>query len=102
VDLQEMMRTLRRDFGVHRLVCEGGAQVFRSLVEVDLVDEINLTFCPRIFGSEQAPTLTGPAGAFLPASVQFQLEQTEVVEDECFVRYRRVRSGEREEHAPAT
>lgn len=92
VDLREMLRALRCDFGVRRLVCEGGAQVFRSLVEVDLVDEINLTLCPRIFGSEQAPTLTGPAGPFLPASVDFRLEKTEVVGEECFVRYRRAAS----------
>lgn len=89
VDPVEVMHVLRHDFGIRRLICEGGARVFRSLLQADLVDEINLTFCPRIFGSEQAPTLTGPAGAFLPASMEYRLEQMDAVGEECFLRYRR-------------
>jgi 5-amino-6-(5-phosphoribosylamino)uracil reductase len=83
-----MMRVLRQTFGVQRLICEGGAQVFRSLLTAGLVDEINLTFCPRIFGSEEAPTLTGRPGDFLPQSVHCALEHMEVIGEECFARYR--------------
>ena len=51
-----------------RIVCEGGAQVFRALLTANLIDELHLTFTPRIFGGQKAPTLTGLAGEFLPAS----------------------------------
>lgn len=91
VDLRRMLATLRRKHGVRRVVCEGGPQLFRSLLENDLIDEIHMTFCPRIFGSAKAPTITGPAGAYLPASVRCTLRAMEVVGDECFLRYRVVR-----------
>jgi len=88
VDLHEMMRVLRADLGVGRLMCEGGAQVFRAILQAGLVDEINTTLCPRIFGSAEAPTLTGPAGPYLDRSVQCHLENMDVQGEECFLRYR--------------
>jgi riboflavin biosynthesis pyrimidine reductase len=91
VDLAAMMTTMRRELDVRRLVCEGGPQVFRALLEADLIDELHVTFCPRIFGGEKTPTLTGVAGAFLPKSTSLALRQMEVVDGECFLRYRIVR-----------
>lgn len=90
VSLAEMMRTLRADYGVKRLVCEGGARVFRALLTAGLVDELHLTLTPRIFGGVGAPTLTSVAGEFLPRSIQARLRSMEVVEGECFLRYRLV------------
>ena len=87
VSLREMMHTLRHEYGVRQLVCEGGGQVFRSLLAEDLVDEIYLTLCPRIFGGIEAPTLTGLAGDYLPHSVTCELLSMEVIEGECFLRY---------------
>ncbi len=87
VDLGAMMFTLRRDYHVRRLVCEGGPTVFRSLLEAGLVDEIHLTLCPRIFGGAKAPTLTGLAGRFLPHSIHCALREIKTDGDECFLRY---------------
>src|SRR5690606_23143164 len=39
VNLFSMMRILRKDYGIERLVCEGGGEVFRSLLAAHLVDE---------------------------------------------------------------
>jgi 5-amino-6-(5-phosphoribosylamino)uracil reductase len=83
-----MMETLRSHYGVKRLVCEGGAQIFRSLLTAGLVDEIHLTCVPRIFGGLAAPTLTGLAGDFLPRSAELRLRSMEVVDGECFLRYK--------------
>jgi len=91
VDLPAMMRTLRSEFEIDSVDCEGGGSVFRSLLAEDLVDEIHLTLCPRVFGGEKAPTLTGIAGEFLPASVKCVLESMQVEEGECFLRYTVVR-----------
>jgi len=88
VDLRAMLQTLRSGYGVQRLICEGGPTLLRSLLEENLVDEINLTFCPRVFGGADAPTLTGGPSAFLPAAVECRLETMETAGDECFVRYR--------------
>ncbi len=87
VDLRQMLVTLRDEYGVHRVVCEGGPQLFRSLLVARLVDEIHVTFCPRIFGNEKAPTMTGPSGDFLPSSVRCKLRDMEVIGEECFLRY---------------
>ena len=87
VDLRAVLQTLRSSYGVQRLICEGGPTLLRSMLEANLVDEINLTFCPRVFGGTDAPTLTGGPGDFLPA-VECQLEAVEMIEGECFARYR--------------
>lgn len=88
LDLRAMLETLRERHGVRRLICEGGPTLLRSLLEQNLVDEINVTFCPRIFGGTDAPTLTGGPGAFLPAALMCKLEAMETIEGECFLRYR--------------
>ena len=91
VNLHAMMATLRMEYGVKRLVCEGGAQVFRSLLEANLLDDLHVTLCPRIFGGAQAPTLTGPAGDSLSKSVHLSLRKMDVVDGECFLHYRILR-----------
>jgi riboflavin-specific deaminase-like protein len=88
VDLPAMMHTLHREYRVERLVCEGGAQVFRSLLEAGLVDELHLTLCPRIFGGRAAPTLSGIAGDYLPQSIRMELCEVLPIDAECFLRYR--------------
>jgi riboflavin-specific deaminase-like protein len=87
VDLAAMMRTLRCNLDVARLHCEGGGTLFRSLLCEGMVDEIYLTLCPRIFGGEQAPTLTGVAGEYLPKSTDCRLMEMEQAGGECFLRY---------------
>ncbi len=88
VDLRAMLRTLRNEYAVARLVCEGGPKLFRSLLEERLVDEINLTLCPLVFGGTDAPTLTGGPGDFLPTAEECDLERMETAGGECFLRYR--------------
>jgi len=88
VDLVEILRTLRRDYKVRRVACEGGPILFRSLLELGLVDELNLTIAPYLFGGVGAPTLTGLSKEFLPASVHCVMKNMRVVGDECFLTYR--------------
>ncbi|HXP34324.1 MAG TPA: RibD family protein [Chthoniobacterales bacterium] len=88
VDLAEMLRTLRRDYKVRRVACEGGPILFRSLLELGLIDELNLTIAPYLFGGANAPTLTGLSKKFLPASVHCAMTDMRVVGDECFLTYR--------------
>ena len=88
VDLRAMLRTLRREYGVRRVACEGGPTLFRALLEHGLIDQLNLTIAPFLFGGANAPTLTGLSKEFLPESVQCRLIDMRVVGDECFLTYR--------------
>ena len=92
VNLASALATLREDYGIKRLVCEGGGTLLRAMLAEDLVDELHVTLCPRIFGGVKAPTLTGIAGDFLPRSTQLRLVEMLPVGDECFTRWRVVRS----------
>jgi riboflavin-specific deaminase-like protein len=88
VDLVAMMKTLRRLYKVRSVACEGGAKLFRALLEEDLVDQLNLTIAPVLFGGRDAPTLTGLNKNFLPRTVHCHLIDMRVVGDECFLTYR--------------
>ena len=88
VDLDEMLRRLRAEYKVSTVACEGGATLFRALLERDLVDQLNLTIAPYLFGGADAPTLTGLSKDFLPRSVRCSLSEMRVVGDECFLTYR--------------
>jgi riboflavin biosynthesis pyrimidine reductase len=89
VDLQKSLEVLRSEFGVKRLVCEGGGTLLRSLAELDLVDGICLTIAPAIFGGRMAPTLTGLPGAFLDRPREFEIVHQSVLNGECFLELRR-------------
>ncbi len=88
VDLAEMLKILRRDYKVRRVACEGGPTLFRSMLERGLIDELNLTIAPYLFGGAAAPTLTGLSKEFLPASVHCVMKNMRVIGNECFLTYR--------------
>jgi riboflavin-specific deaminase-like protein len=88
VNLLTMLETLRTRYNVRRLACEGGPTLFRSLLERDLIDQLNLTIAPYMFGGAKAPTLTGLSTQFLPASVHCSLIAMRTIGDECFLTYR--------------
>lgn len=91
--LEAFLGILARDHGVKRLHCEGGGSLIRSLAELNAIDEFHLTWAGHtLFGGKSAPTPTGVPGAFLPASLNFELTAFEPTsEGECFLSYRRVR-----------
>src|SRR5436305_1617451 len=88
VDLPAMLKTLRDQYKIRTLACEGGPTLFRSLLEQGLVDQLNLTIAPYMFGGGKAPTLTGLSKQFLPASVHCSLVDMRTIGDECFLSYR--------------
>ena len=88
VDLRWMLQELRYDYKVKYVACEGGPELFRSLLEDGLVDQLNLTIAPFLFGGKKAPTLIGTMVDFLPRSVRCSLRDMKIVGDECFLSYR--------------
>src|SRR5262249_1121843 len=88
LDLGGMLETLRSQYNVRAVACEGGPTLFRALLKKDLVDQLNLTTAPYMFGGAKTPTLTGLSKSFLPASVHCSLMEMRIVGDECFLAYR--------------
>jgi riboflavin-specific deaminase-like protein len=88
VDLSGVLEILRSKYNVRRLACEGGPTLFRSLLERGLIDQLNLTVAPYMFGGAKAPTLTGLSKEFLPTSVHCALMDMRTIGDECFITYR--------------
>jgi riboflavin-specific deaminase-like protein len=88
VNLAGMLQTLRAKHKVRKVACEGGPTLFRALLEQNLIDQLNLTIAPYLFGGARAPTLTGINREFLPASVHCSLSDMRTIGDECFLTYR--------------
>jgi len=76
--------------GLHRLVVLGGAQLAASLLEHDLVEELQLTLCPQLLGGGHSWL---PAAAVLQASHWSLQEQRRLEGDELLLRYRRCAGG---------
>lgn len=89
--LSGFIEKLKENPNIHTLLCEGGGKLVRALFELDLVDEINITWAPHtLFGGKNAPTLTGLPGDFLPASLHYQLvHYSPNKADELFLTYHR-------------
>ena len=88
VDLAAMLKTLRDQYMVCTLACEGGPTLFRSMLEQGLIDQLNLTIAPYLFGGGKAPTLTGLSKEFLPVSIHCSLIDMRTIGEECFLTYR--------------
>jgi len=87
LNLAAMLETLRSKYNVRRLACEGGPTLFRALLERGLIDQLNLTIAPYMFGGAKAPTLTGLSRKFLSASVHCLLIDMRTIGEECFLTY---------------
>jgi len=59
VDLQVMRHDLE-DKGFRQILCEGGPQLFGSLLTAGVVDELDLTWSPLIVGGEHKTLVSGP------------------------------------------
>jgi riboflavin-specific deaminase-like protein len=65
VDLPPVLQQLYSEYGVRRLVVEGGGTVHRSMIAADLYDELHLIICPFVVGGSRSITPAGRS-AFWP------------------------------------
>lgn len=83
-------RWLREKWNVRRLLCEGGGELHGALVCADLLDELHLTICPKIFGGRNAPTIAdGRSCSQLADAAQFRLKSVKCFEKELFAVFSR-------------
>ena len=90
IDFKAALHWLREEWNVKRLLCEGGGELNDALFRAGLVDEINLTICPKIFGGRLAPTISDGLGCSqLAAATEFKLASIQSKNGELFTRYLR-------------
>jgi 5-amino-6-(5-phosphoribosylamino)uracil reductase len=85
INFPAAFRWLREKWNVRHLLCEGGGELHSALIRADLLDELHLTICPKIFGGRNAPTIADGKGFFdLADAAQFKLKSTKCVGNELF------------------
>ena len=90
VNFRAALVWLREQWGVKRLLCEGGGALHGALIRAGLLDEIHLTICPKIFGGRSAPTIAdGEEILNLSGAAQFKLKSANRVGNELFAVFRR-------------
>ena len=84
------LRWLRAKWNVRRLLCEGGGELNDALFRADLVDELHLTICPKVFGGSKAPTIANGDGfSRLAEAAALQISSFKRVGNEVFAVFRR-------------
>ena len=86
LDFEQALRWLREQWGVKRLLCEGGGALNAALLASGLVDEVYQTICTVVFCVRAAPTLADGEGASsLKDAVRLKLKSMRRVGDELFL-----------------
>jgi riboflavin-specific deaminase-like protein len=94
INLRSAASWLRVKRGVKRLLCEGGGELNDALFRADMVDEINLTICPKIFGGGSAPTIADGLGfQRLTKAANFELTSIKCEKAELFTVFSRHKIG---------
>jgi riboflavin biosynthesis pyrimidine reductase len=57
LDLPLALEILNRDFGVKRLLLEGGGSTNGAFLRAGLIDELSLILCPAVDGAKGAPSV---------------------------------------------
>ena len=85
LDFREALTWLRREWGVKRLLCEGGGAINGGLFLAGVVNEIYLTIAPVILGGRDAPTMADGAGfKKLNDALPLKLKRLQRVGDELY------------------
>lgn len=88
-DPAEALQALKHDYGVGRLLVEGGPSLNHALISHGLVDELFLTVVPKLLGADPTDPIDAKTiitGA-LPAPASLRLVSVHLVADELFLRY---------------
>lgn len=90
VDLTEMLRRFRTEFGVEHLLVEGGPQLMGDFVAQGLMDGIFLTDAPQVIGTDGKRPTWAKGHPFAPDTAKwYELVSLKGWGDYVFRRYRR-------------
>lgn len=89
LNFRDALAWLRKEFGVKKLLCEGGGEVNGGLLKAGVIDQVYLTIAPLILGGQDAPTLADGEGfSKLADALQLSLTRMRVVGDELYTVWR--------------
>jgi riboflavin-specific deaminase-like protein len=91
LDVASVLCWLRTEWGIQRLLVEGGSEVNGAFFKAGLVDEVNLTLCPILIGGRTAPTLADGEGMPLDRAFGMKISRCKRVGQEVFLNL--VRAG---------
>jgi riboflavin-specific deaminase-like protein len=86
VDLAAGLRTLYEQFGVRRLLCEGGPSLNQQLLDAGLIDEVFWTLAPKLAGGTGRTLIQGPAPT-LQIAARMELLSMYAEGSELYARY---------------
>ncbi|MDO8622124.1 MAG: dihydrofolate reductase family protein, partial [bacterium] len=93
VDLPEMLRRFRTEFGVEHLLVEGGPQLMGDFLSQDLMDEVFLTIAPQVIGTDGNRPTFAKGKPFTPETARWwQLVSAKGWGDYLYTRYRLVKT----------
>jgi 2,5-diamino-6-(ribosylamino)-4(3H)-pyrimidinone 5'-phosphate reductase len=89
IDLQKVLTILWQQFGIKRLLVEGGASLNYSLISQHLIDEIFLSIAPYLVGGVENMSIIGGSGYGLGSGEIPKLKLRSVYshDSELFLRY---------------
>ena len=88
INFSQALTWLRKRWDVKRLLCEGGGELNDAMFRAGLVDEINLTICPKIFGGRKSPTIADGNGfPKLSLAAPLKIKSMKRVAEELFLVY---------------
>lgn len=86
LDWAVFLRWLRREYGVERVLSEGGGEVNDGMVRAGVLRELHFTWCPLLIGGRSAPTLADGKGmGSLTHAAGFRLSECRKVGSEYFL-----------------
>jgi 5-amino-6-(5-phosphoribosylamino)uracil reductase len=85
LDVASLLGWLHAEWGIQRLLVEGGGEVTGAFFKAGLVDEVNLTLCPILIGGREAPTLADGEGLPLDRAFGMKISRCKQVGQEVFV-----------------
>jgi len=71
VDLPPVVEELKRDYGIEKLMVEGGGTVHRSMIAHGLYDELRFIICPFVIGGSGSITPAGRASFWPRGRIPF-------------------------------
>lgn len=86
IDFAHAFKWIAEEWGVRRLLCEGGGVLNDALFRRGLIDEVHLTVCPLVLGGRRAPTISDGLGFFdLRHMAAFKIDRMRRVGGELFL-----------------